>query len=729
MTAQQTTAQPTTKRPTPADPMPGVTTDQSIPSSEGRNLPPELGTDSIAILEGRSFMYSDGVGDVPGGSIGGLVHADTRFLNRWSLTVNGRPLLALRAGPVDYYSAAFFLTNDQMPGLMPNSIAVRRFRFVGGGLHERVEVQNFASTPLRIELRLATGNDFADLFEIKDKVRDRSHEIDHDHAPDGSRLRYHYRRDGFEAETVVNVSTPATRVEGDDLVWDIELQPDGQWSTELHVPLKLGPNEIQPVHSGFGEVFGETGDDPVSRWRGQAPSIDTDSHLLGEVVRRSGADLVALRIEVRQGDIEATLPAAGLPWFLTLFGRDTLITSYQTVSFGPLLARGALLALALLQGKEVNDFKDEEPGKILHEIRMGELTQLHVKPHDPYYGNADGTQLWLILLSEYWRWTRDDEFVRSLRDNVHRALEWIDRYGDRDGDGYVEYQTRSPQGLGSQCWRDSWDGVQFSDGTIPVLPIATAEIQGYTYDAKTRIAELADGPLGEPELATRLRSEAATLRERFNDDYWIDARGGYYAIGLDGDKRKIDSLTSNIGHLLWSGIVPEHRATTIAGQLMSDPLYSGWGVRTLSTTDHGFNPIGYHTGTVWPHDNSLIAAGLARYGFRHEANQIALALLDAASFSGFRLPEAFSGYPRSISRFPIPYPTACSPQAWATGTPLLLLRAMLGLDARDGEVTLDPAIPDEIGRVRIEGLRAFGVRWDVEAVGTNGYVRLSRRQP
>ena len=261
---------------------------------------------------------------------------------------------------------------------------------------------------------------------------------------------------------------------------------------------------------------------------------------------------------------------------------------------------------------------------------------------------------------------------------------------------------------------------------MPILPIATAEIQGYVYDAKIRIAELADGPFADPALATRLRLEATALRERFERDFWIDARGGYYAIGLDGDKRPIDSLTSNIGQLLWTGIVSEERAAIVAHQLMAERLFSGWGIRTLSTDDDGFNPIGYHRGTVWPHDNSLIAYGLARYGFREEANRIALAMLDAAAFSNYRLPEAFSGYPRSRGRFPVPYPTACSPQAWATGAPLLLLRAMLGLEARDGQVTLDPALPDAIGRVTITGMRAFGTRWDVEAAGRRGTVRFSR---
>jgi glycogen debranching enzyme len=426
---------------------------------------------------------------------------------------------------------------------------------------------------------------------------------------------------------------------------------------------------------------------------------------------------------VRYEDDAIRLPAAGLPWFLTLFGRDTLLSAYQTVAFGPGLAQGALLALAFYQADKSDDFRDMEPGKILHELRMGELTQLGLKPHSPYYGSADSTPLWLILLSEYWRWTRDEKLIGSLRDNALAALAWIDQSGDRDGDGYVEYGTRSSQGLGNQCWRDSYDGVLFADGTIPYLPIATAEIQGYVYDAKLRMAELADGPYADPALATRLRSDAAALRERFERDFWIDARGGYYAIGLDADKRQIDSLTSNIGHLLWSGIVSDERAAIVARQLMSDPLFSGWGVRTLSTDDAGFNPIGYHRGTVWPHDNSLIAHGLTRYGFRDEANRIAQAMLDAAAFSGYRLPEAFSGYPRSLARFPVPYPTACSPQAWATGAPPLLLRAMLGLEARDGQVTLDPSLPDEIGQVSISGLRAFGTRWDVEAKGRSGSVR------
>jgi glycogen debranching enzyme len=258
-----------------------------------------------------------------------------------------------------------------------------------------------------------------------------------------------------------------------------------------------------------------------------------------------------------------------------------------------------------------------------------------------------------------------------------------------------------------------------------VLPIATCEIQGYTYDAKRRVAELADGPLHDPALAARLRGDAQLLRERFNRDFWIDERGGYYAIGLDGDKRRIDSMTSNMGHLLWSGIVPEDRAQVVVRQLMSDAMFSGWGIRTLSTHDRGYNPVGYHAGTVWPHDTALIAAGLSRYGFRAEANRLCLALLDAAGSFGLRLPEVFAGYSRDYARFPVPYPTPCSPQAWASAAPLLLLTAMLGLDVRDGQVIVDARLPAEIGRVFISGLHAFGKRWDIEAIGSTSHVRLT----
>ncbi|NES28012.1 glycogen debranching protein [Micromonospora terminaliae] len=499
------------QRPTPAHPMPHLAGAKRNGVRQ-RDLPPELDPGSIAVLSGATFMYSDPTGDIPAGSIGGLVHLDTRLLNRWMLTVNGAPLLVLRSGTVDHYSAEFYLANPELPDLPADALTVRRRRYLGEGLHERIELHYSATKPVRVELRLGVGSDFADLLEIKSGVRERAEAIARRHRADSGRLLFRYENGDFVAQTEVHSSPVPDRVDGDDFVWVLDLPPGGDWGVDLKVSLPPGMGVVEPVRGDFEDVFRHSAVDPAARW---------------------------------------------------------LITAYQTLIGGPRLAKGALVALAGLQGRKLDDFTDEEPGKILHEVRNGELTRTGQRPYSPYYGTADATQLWLILLSEYWRFTRDDELVRSLRPNALAALEWIDRYGDRDGDGYVEYLTRSPEGLGNQCWRDSWDGIRFSDGRLPVLPIATCEIQGYTYDAKLRLAELAEGPFDDPDLARRLRADAERLRVAFNRDFWVEERGGYYAVGIDGDKNRIDSITSNLGHLLWSGIVPQERAGQVVRQLMS----------------------------------------------------------------------------------------------------------------------------------------------------------------
>lgn len=689
-------------------------------------------------------MYSDARGDVPDGSIGGLVHDDTRFVSCWRLALNGEPLSLLRSRVVDHYSAAFFLTNPELPGLPANRLSVRRLRFVGDGLREQIVVHNAGRDPAEIELRLEVGADFADLFEIKGRVRDRRADVRiscTDYPPE---VRFGYARGPFAAGTAIQVRVSrivddvlpadvleiaggepvAPVLEGRAISWRVRLRPRGALAIELCVILSRREVDLEPVHVGFGEEPEEP-EGSLTRWLAEVPRFRADDHTLDATFERSVLDLAALRIAGGFGGESYVLPAAGLPWFMTLFGRDTIVTGLQTLWVGPELARGGLHLLGALQGTRVDDFRDEEPGKILHEIRSGELTLLGEEPYSPYFGTVDATPLWLVLMSEYWRFTDDGDFVRQRWDQVLAALGWIDRYGDLDGDGYVEYRTRSPRGLGNQGWKDSWDGIRFADGAIPVLPIALAEVQGYVYDAKVRVAELAERLMEDPALAARLRGEAGALAERFDRDFWSEERGGYYIVGLDGDKRPIDSMTSNMGHLLWSGIVPEDRAERIVRQLMSPDMFSGWGIRTLSRTEVGFNPIGYHVGTVWPHDNALIALGLVRYGFREEANRIALALLEASSYTDFRLPEVFAGFDRSVARFPVPYPTASSPQAWATGAPFVFVRTMLGLDARDHEVRIDPRLPERVGRIRIHGLHAFGTHWDVEAHGANGHVRLT----
>jgi glycogen debranching enzyme len=416
-----------------------------------------------------------------------------------------------------------------------------------------------------------------------------------------------------------------------------------------------------------------------------------------------------------RGGRAGRLPAAGMPWFMTVFGRDTIITCLQTLLFGPELARTALQVLAELQATEDNPDVDAEPGKIVHELRAGKAATNWFRT---YYGTVDATPLYLVLLSEVWRWTDDSSLVRELRDPALRALGWIENYGDRDGDGFVEYERRTPRGLENQSWKDSSDSQRFHDGSLARTPIAPVEVQGYVYDAKLRTAEVAREVWRDRPLAERLEREAEELKRAFNERFWTEARGGYYVLALDGEKRQVDSLCSNVGHLLWSGIVPRERVDIVTDRLMGEELWSGWGVRTMSTGDAGYNPLSYHNGTVWPHDNSLIARGLALHHRWPEAQRIVRRMLGASSYFGHQLPEVFAGLPRAETPFPIAYPTAARPQAWAAGTPVLLLQVLLGLEPDRRRGQLITRAPDELpswaGRsLRLTGIRAFDRTWDV----------------
>jgi glycogen debranching enzyme len=400
---------------------------------------------------------------------------------------------------------------------------------------------------------------------------------------------------------------------------------------------------------------------------------------------------------------------------MTVFGRDTIIACLQTLLFGPDLAKNALAVLAELQATEDDPSIDAEPGKIVHEVRQGKGADAWFPR---YYGTVDATPLYLILLSEVWRWTDDAGMVRDLREPAMRALEWIDQHGDLDGDGLVEYNRRSPRGLLNQSWKDSGNSQLFHDGRQAEGPIAPCEVQGYVYDAKVRLAELARDVWRERELAERLERDAEELRARFDEAYWREERGGFYALALDGNKEPVDSVTSNMGHLLWSGIVPPERVDAVVDQLMGESLWSGWGIRTMSSGDAGFNPLAYHNGTVWPHDTSLIAWGLARYGRWPEAHRIIRRMLDSATFFDYQLPEVFAGFSRTETPFPIPYPTAARPQAWAAGAPVLLLRLLLGIEPDHRRHVLGTVAPDHVpawaGSIRLTGVRAFDRSWDVQ---------------
>jgi glycogen debranching enzyme len=418
-------------------------------------------------------------------------------------------------------------------------------------------------------------------------------------------------------------------------------------------------------------------------------------------------DLAALRF--RPGDDLAwSPPAAGLPWFMALFGRDSLIAGYQALPFHPELAGSALRALAALQAGERDDFADAEPGKLPHEVRRGELAATGEWP-SPYYGSHDVTPLFLIVLDEYERWTGDTELVRELEPAARAALAWIETGGDPDGDGYLEYRTRSPVGLRNQCWKDSWNSIRFADGRLATPPIATCEIQGYAYAARRALARLARQVLDDPALADRLEGEATDLRRRFNADFWNERRG-HFALALDGGKRQVDAMTSNAGQLLWTGVVDDEHAEGLVKRLLAADMDSGCGIRTMSATDAAYNPIEYHNGTVWPHDTALIAEGVRRYGHPEQASRLAFGLLEAAAAFAYRLPEVFAGYDRAGTGMPVEYPTACRPQAWAAGTPLLALRTLLGLEAAGGRPRTDPCLPDGLAELAIQPASSRGGR-------------------
>lgn len=655
----------------------------------------------VRTLEGSTFVVSDRRGDIEAepSEPQGLFQHDTRFLSRFVLTIDGKRPNVLSTDDLQYYQTQFFLVPSTGSVYVDADLSIIRKRSVGGGFHEELALYNHRMRPVDLVLRIEVASDFADLFEVKDQLAKRG-EYYHRLEPDGH-LVLGYRRERFVRETEI-WATREGSVDERGLSFAVHIPPHGAWRTSIEVMAVNGARGA--VHPDVKYAAGtdlprpETGCS-LDGWIRAAPRLVCSWKPLEATYQRSLVDLAALRFQPALVT-DGAVPAAGLPWFMALFGRDSILTSYQALPFVPEMARCTLRVLGLRQGTRVDPFRDEEPGKILHESRGGELTAFEERPHSPYFGSADATPLWLILLDEYERWTGDVQLVRDFEDEARAALAWIDRYGDRDGDGYIEYERALPSGLVNQCWKDSDHSILFADGTPASSPRATCELQGYAYDAKRRTARLAQKIWGDEALATRLRREAAELKQRFNRDFWIESRG-CFALALDGSKRKVDALTSNIGHLLWSGIVEHDKLDAIAHHLMSDALYSGWGVRTMATSEAGYNPVGYHVGTVWPHDNAFIALGLAAHGYRTEAARIALGILQAAEVFHHRLPEAFAGYPRGQTGFPVEYPTACSPQAWATGTPLLLLRVLLGMAPMREHLLVDPAVPIELERIEL----------------------------
>jgi glycogen debranching enzyme len=675
---------------------------------------------TVTLVQGQTFSLSTSSGDMDSDLPHGVFVFDTRVLSRWQLRLNGSRVEPLAVDTVEPFEACFIGHGAPTPGHADADLVVQRRRHVGRGMRERISIVNHGLRPSEVLVELACDVDFAGLFEVKEgRVEQHRRRVE---VEGESTIRFSHRAEGGLDHVEVCATGTAT-VDPGLLTWRVPLEPDESWETCVELSVTLAGQWIEPRFTCAAEHDDLAAIPSVrlEEWRAGLPVLDTDHAGLAATYTRSAEDLGALRIFDSEHPGLAII-AAGAPWFMTVFGRDSLLTAWMTLMADPSLAHGALETLARFQGDDVDPYTEEEPGKILHEMRFGSTTGLALGGGDVYYGSIDSTPLFVMLLGELQRWDPRDRLVDELMAHADRALRWISEFGDRDGDGYVEYQRGNPRGLRNQGWKDSWDAVRFRSGELADGPIALCEVQGYVYAAYLARAGLA-AEAGDTDSEHRWRDEAERLRARFNRDFWLDAHG-WFALALDGDKRPVDVLSSNIGHCLWTGIVEPERAAVMAERLLSREMFSGFGVRTLSTATPAFNPVSYHNGSIWPHDNAICAAGLARYGFTDAANRVVMAQLDVAARFGGRLPELFAGFDREQIGVPVPYPTSCSPQAWAAASPLLWLRTMLALEpaAAAGMVDIDPVLPTGIGRLAVENIRIGDHRLSVRV--ENGEVEI-----
>ncbi|MFY1631793.1 glycogen debranching N-terminal domain-containing protein [Solwaraspora sp. WMMB335] len=705
--------------------------DSAGPPSPARPLAEARRTTSVvarpvSIFYGNLFMISDQRGDietVPFVPLG-LFFYDTRFVSHWRLSVNGERVHTLSVDDLQYFESRFFQVPGEPTHYVDADISVFRHRWIGDAFTEQVALFNHREEPVRLRLRLDVGADFAQVLEVKD-----GYHTDRDiiTTVEDTALRFRYERDTYFRETILSATEPAL-IDPAGLTFEVDLAAHETWCTDLTVKTFVrgaGNRDLRESLRSYAERPKPQVHRELDDWVAAAPTLTCDYEPLREAYRRGVVDLAALRY--KGVNFRDPLPAAGMPWFMTYFGRDAALSCLQALPFVPSTAVPALRIMALTQGTREDPFRAEQPGKISQESRYGESALFNEVSHAFDFSAADTTALFLVLLDEYERWTGDTALVCGMQFEARAALDWIDRHADLMGTGYVWYGPRATRtGVLNQSWKCSPGAVSFGDGTPATFPQATCEIQGYVYDAKLRGARLARTCWGDPDLADRLQQQAAELRERFNRDFWIADRG-YYAHALQGDGRQVDALTSNIGHLLWSGIVEPAYAQSVVDHLMGPQLFSGWGIRTLASGAHRFNPVGYHTGTVWPFDNSFIAWGLWRYGYRAEAARVVRAVLEASRYFGARLPETFAGYDRSLTKYPVPYSAAGSPHATSAGAPLLFLRVLLGLEPYDGDLIVDPAVPEDLGHIEVHDIPGPWGKLDALGRGRRDLARSHRR--
>jgi glycogen debranching enzyme len=685
------------------------------------------------LKHGDSFAVLHPDGDVRSGSADGIYHADTRHLSRLDLRVNGRRPILLSSTVRDDNSALVVdVTNPEIEladgtRLDRETLHVRRTQFLfNGRALERLHIRNYGDRPVRLDLQIRFEADFADIFEVRGSRRLRHGRRLEDRVSEDSVRFSHEGLDGRIRQTVLRFAPLPARITSDHVEFLIELAVHESMNVFFEVIFTDADvdrrHPAETFLSSFRRVRAK-----LRREMADAATIQSSNANFDETIRRSVADLWMLGTDLPEG----RYPYAGVPWFSTVFGRDALITAFQTLWFEPTIALGVLNHLAANQATTTDPFSDSEPGKILHEVRRGEMAESGEVPFRRYYGSVDSTPLFIMLAGAYFARTGDLDTAKSMWPHLEAAMNWIDQYGDRDGDGFIEYYRATREGLANQGWKDSHDSIFHADGQLATGPIALCEVQGYAYAARLAAATIA-AATGRSGEARRLRASADQLRSRFEHAFWSDEIGTY-ALALDGDKRPCRVRTSNAGHALWTGIARPQRAAAVASYLMSSNSYSGWGVRTVAIGEPRYNPISYHNGSVWPHDNALIGSGLARYGYKCEAARILESLFSASMYIELhRLPELFCGFSRVRGQGPTVYPVACSPQAWAAATPISLLQSVLGIEfdaIRRCVVLRDPLFPDFLDTITLRNIRLGGSSIDIQVdrVGSSVAARVLRR--
>ena len=695
----------------------------------------QVGLPVLSIYSDDEVLVCEENGEMSSTEDQGFFVRDTRFASGYRLKLGRTRPVLLNGARVESCSARIEYTNPALEtasGRVPaSSLHLRLDRVIGGGLHEDYDLVNYGDDPIQILLEVSIESDFADLFDVRSGRRLQRGVIQSSWDMESAALCTRYENGSFcrGIEVRAQCAGSLTQFANGGMSWKIHLDPGETWHTCLLWSVDVGDgSERRPErHCSALSMRDRPHDEAQRTWAQATTRYETSDPTVNAILAQAVQDLASLRMYLHdeaaapwgdaETDADSWVPAAGVPWFVTLFGRDALVVSLQTLSLSPRFALGSLRALARLQADAYDDDRDMQPGKIEHEVRHGELAVLHLVPHTPYYGTHDATTLFVWAAAQAWRWHGDRVEVDAIRPHVERALDWVDQEGDRDGDGLQEYETRAASGgYYNQGWKDSGEAIVDERGQVARLPIALCEHQGYVVAAKRAWAELLEEVYEEAEEADRLRKEAARLAAMIEERFWWEAEGTYY-LGLDGAKRPLRSVASNAAHLLWSGAVEPERARKTVQRLLADDMWSGWGIRTLSSDHPSYNPFSYQLGSVWPHDNVIAAAGFRRYGMDQEASRVIRAIFEAATrFRSFRLPELFAGIQRDPSDFPVQYRGANVPQAWASGAVIHAMNVLVGCeaDAAGRRLTVHPALPEWLPRVHLSALGVGRSRVELE---------------